>query len=81
MATNDLRLTNSRTVPLTIFLEPWAEEIVLGVGDSLLISQATVHDGRLECDIVDAGYVLHGDVHAKLRIYRGSDVVWESYDA
>jgi hypothetical protein len=81
MTTTDIRLTNSRAASLTLFLEPWAEEIILNVGDSILVKQDAVDDGRIELDVVDEGYVLHGNMYAKLRIYRGDEMIWESYEA
>jgi hypothetical protein len=81
MTTVDIRLTNSLASSLTIFLEPWAEEIVLDIGDSILVKQEAVDDGRIELDVVDEGYVLHGNMFTKLRIYRRDELIWESYEA
>jgi hypothetical protein len=81
MNTTDIRLTNSRADSLTLYLEPWAEELVLDAGDSVLVKQDEVDDGRIELDLVDDGYVLHGNMFAKLRIYRRDELIWESYDA
>ena len=81
MSTTDIRLTNSRTMSFTLFLEPWAEEIVLDAGTSVLVKQDATNDGRIELDVVDQGYVLHGNMYAKLRVFRDNELIWESYDA
>ena len=80
MTTTSIRFTNSRAVSLLVFLEPWAEELAIEPGDSLLITQDAVDDGRIHLDVVDEGYLLHGDVHSKLRIHRRGELLWESYE-
>ena len=81
MATTSIRLTNARAASLILFLEPWAEELVIEADDSLLIEQDAVDDGRIELNVVGQGYVLHGNVHVKMRIYRRGELIWESYEA
>jgi hypothetical protein len=81
MTTTDIRLTNSLAEPRTLFLEPWAEEIVLDASASILVKQDTVEDRRIELEIIDEGYILYGNILTKLRIYRDDELIWESYDA
>ena len=81
MTTTNILLTNSRVDSLTIFLEPWAEELTLESGVTVLVRQDATEEGRIELDIVDEGYVLHGNMFTKLRIYRGDELEWESYEA
>lgn len=81
MTTTDIRLTNSQSEPLTLFLEPWAEEILLDAKGSILVRQDTVKDGRIELEIVEEGYVLYGNMFTPLRIYRDEELIWESYEA
>jgi hypothetical protein len=81
MTTTNIRLTNSLATSLTLFLEPWAEEIVLDAGDSVLVEQDAANDGRIELDVVDEGYVLHGNMYATLRVFRENELIWESYEA
>jgi hypothetical protein len=81
MNANNIKLTNSRSDSVTLFLEPWAEELVLTASDSITIIQDPVEDGRLELELVDEGYVFYGNMFVKLRIYRNGELIWESYAA
>jgi hypothetical protein len=81
MAANKITLTNSRSDTVTLYLEPWSEELELATADSVDIVQDPVEDGRLVLEVVDEGYVFYGNMFVKLRIYRGEELIWESYDA
>jgi hypothetical protein len=81
MATTKIRLMNSRAVSQTLFLEPWAEEIILDAGDAILIKQEANDGDPIEIDAVDKGFVLHGHIFSQLRVYRQDQLIWQSYEA
>ncbi len=82
MTTTRLRFSNSRSTPLRLFLEPWAEELDLESNITISIEQEQItEDCRLEIETVDEGVVLYGNVDCKLRIKRDNELIWESYDA
>lgn len=82
MNTTRLQFSNSRSTPLRLFLEPWAEELDLESKITITIEQEqTAEDGRLEIETIDEGVVLYGNVDCKLRIKRDDKLIWESYDA
>ena len=82
MNTTTLRVSNSRSSPLKLFLEPWAEELDLESKATITIEQEqTAEDGRLEIETIDEGAILYGNVDCKLRIMRDGKLIWESYDA
>jgi len=82
MNTKSLQFSNSRSTPLRLFLEPWAEELDLDSKTTITIEQEqTAEEGRLEIETIDEGVVLYGKVDCKLRIKRDNELIWESYDA
>lgn len=70
-----LRLTNRWGRPVKLFIEPWAEEILLAENDSIQVT----HDHVVELETHEDGYTLFGDHSTKLSIYRGTELIWESY--
>ncbi len=70
-----LRLTNRWVRPVSLFIEPWAEEILLAENDSIQVT----HDHVVELETHEDGYTLFGDHSTKLSIYRGTELIWESY--
>ncbi len=82
MNTKTLRFSNSRSTPLQLFLEPWAEELSLESKSTIaIVQEQTAEDGRLEIEMIDEGVVVYGNVNCKLRIMRDDKLIWESYDA
>ncbi len=82
MTTTMLHLSNSRSSPLRLYLEPWAEELDLETKTTITIEQEPgTDDGRLEIEAIEEGVVLYGNIGCKLLIKLNGAIIWESYDA
>ena len=82
MDTKTVRFTNSRSSPVELFLEPWAEELELESKTTITIEQEqSTEDSRLEIELIDEGVVVYGNLNLRLRIMRDQKLIWESYHA
>jgi hypothetical protein len=77
--TMEYRITNSNPEPLTVIVEPWAEEVVLSPESSLLLTILCDREGLLETS-VDPNYLtvwLWGGCRVKLAV-NGKDLTMPS---
>ena len=79
MEKSSIKLTNSTSNSLVLFIEPWAEEILIDANQTISILQHYTEDARLEFEYIKEGMIFYGNISSKVIIYSNEKVIWESY--
>lgn len=77
-----IEIRSEHTVPLTVYFEPWAEELTLEPEAVLEVHSACDVDSPLQIEFHDhAVVVFGGPTHiATMKAFRSGQLVWESYE-
>ena len=79
MSDKTLRLINSKSDDVVLYLEPWAEELVVGPGVTVVLRQTSTNGWIPELELMDQGVTFHGYVSSKVIAEVNDEIVWESY--
>jgi hypothetical protein len=74
----DIQVVRNRaTVPLKLWVEPWAAEYELPVGESLTVVGQSEQDGQIEIAEYDRGVATYGWAGASIIVRKGDAVIDE----
>ena len=80
MKTTKINLSNSQGQDIILYLEPWAEELLVKENELVTITMSCSSDEVLEVQAIAKGIVIHGSIHSIVRVYRNNLQIWESYN-
>jgi len=72
-------ITNSGQEPLAVWIEPWADRLVVPPGEAIVIAGSSQLDGRFEVDRTGAGIVVYGWAGCTA-VVRSGDTVIRTFD-
>ena len=78
MSDKVLRLINSKSDDLVLYFEPWAEELIVGPGVTVVLRHATTNQWVPELELMDQGVTFHGYVSSKVIAEINDEIIWES---
>jgi hypothetical protein len=74
-----IHLTNYYSHDVTLYLEPWAEELQFGQKKTFAITMACSSDDVLGIQICEEGFVVIGSIYSIVRVFKDDLQIWESY--